>query len=101
MGHMVGVGPRQSASTPPAFGTLRAMSSPSHCARPGCTAAPVAVLTYDYSERTAWLDDVGGSPLGTTWLLCIAHAEGLRVPVGWTLEDRRAEVIAIHTSRAS
>src|SRR3954452_5263419 len=97
---MVGVGPGQSASTSLLFGTLRAMSS-SHCARPGCTAAPVAVLTYDYSERTAWLDDVGGSPLGTTWLLCITHAEGLRVPVVWSLDDRRAEVIAIHATRAS
>jgi hypothetical protein len=83
------------------FTTLRLMTSPTHCARPGCTAPPVAVLTYDYLQRTAWLDDVGGDPSGTTWLLCITHAEGLRVPVGWTLEDRRAEVIALHTFRAS
>ena len=77
------------------------MTSPSHCARPGCTSAPVAVLTYDYAQRTAWLDDVGGAPLGTTWLLCITHADSLSVPVGWELEDRRAEVIAIRSSLAS
>ena len=83
------------------FGTLRLMSSSSHCARPGCTASPVAVLTYDYRQSTAWLDDVGGRAEGTTWLLCIHHADNLKVPMGWALEDRRAEVIGIHSSRAS
>ena len=77
------------------------MSAPSHCARPGCTSAPVAVLTYDYAQRTAWLDDVERAPQGTTWLLCITHADTLRVPVGWQLEDRRAEVVAIRSTLAS
>src|SRR5436190_16316199 len=79
----------------------RAMSSASHCARPGCTSAPVAVLTYDYAQRTAWLDDVGRAPQGTTWLLCLTHADTLRVPVGWQLEDRRSEVVAIRSDLAS
>src|SRR3954452_14512651 len=83
------------------FGTLEPMSSPSHCARPGCSAAPVAVLTYDYHQRTAWLDDLGGPAAGTTWVLCISHADNLRVPMGWALEDRRAEVVGLRSTRAS
>ena len=30
-----------------------------------------------------------------------AHADTLRVPVGWQLEDRRAEVVAIRSTLAS
>ena len=61
----------------------------------------MAVLTYDYRQSTAWLDDVGGRTEGTTWLLCINHADNLKVPMGWALEDRRDEVIGIRSSRAS
>lgn len=61
----------------------------------------MAVLTYDYAQRTAWLDDVGGAPQGTTWLLCITHADSLRVPVGWELEDRRSEVVTLRSPLAS
>ena len=61
----------------------------------------MAVLTYDYAERTAWLDDLGGAPGGTTWLLCLNHADSLKVPVGWALEDRRAEVVSFRTTWAS
>lgn len=47
-----------------------------------------AILSYDYGNRTAWLDppttaDVPG------WALCGAHAERQKVPMGWALEDRR------------
>ena len=83
------------------LGTLPTMSSPSHCARPGCTGSPVALLTYDYRQSTAWLDDVGGRAAGTTWLLCINHADNLRVPRGWELEDRRSEVVSLRSSWAS
>ena len=61
----------------------------------------MAVLTYDYAQRIAWLDDLGGAPLGTTWLLCLNHADSLRVPVGWELDNRRADVIAIRSTLAS
>jgi hypothetical protein len=91
----------RSARVTAALGTLRSMSSPSHCARPGCSGSPVAVLTYDYRQSTAWLDDVGGRANGTTWLLCMNHADNLRVPMGWDLQDRRAEVVSLRSSRAS
>ena len=33
--------------------------------------------------------------------LCITHADNLRVPMGWALEDRRAEVVGLRSTRAS
>src|SRR3954447_9320815 len=59
-----------------------------HCARPGCGEPAAATLTYDYGERLVWLHaprDVDGSSVA----LCAAHADGLKVPVGWRCEDRR------------
>jgi hypothetical protein len=77
------------------------MTGSTHCARPGCSGEPVALLGYDYVARTAWLDDIGTDLAGSSWFLCISHADNLRVPVGWTLDDRRAEVVGLRSSRAS
>lgn len=60
------------------------------CVRPTCGAPAEASLHYDYAQRTAWLDDLGPGPLVPgAWALCGAHADGLRVPDGWTLLDNR------------
>ena len=93
--------PEGSADVAPGGGTLRPMTGSVHCARPGCSDAPVAVLTYDYTERVAWLNDTGTPQAGSSWFLCIAHADSLRVPVGWTLDDRRIDVVSLRSSRAS
>jgi len=61
-----------------------------HCARPGCGGAATASLSYRYVDRLAWLDDLAADTEPSTHDLCTAHADGLRVPVGWTLEDRRS-----------
>jgi hypothetical protein len=50
---------------------------------------PAATLTYQYATRTAWLDDPAASADPAAYDLCANHAEGLRVPVGWKLDDRR------------
>jgi len=59
------------------------------CAKPGCNTSASATLTYDYAGSTAWVarlnDDV--HPMG--YDLCTEHANGLRVPQGWALQDRR------------
>ena len=50
------------------------------------------MLTYDYGERVAWLDrlvDISGN----AWPLCSTHADGLKVPLGWTKEDRRVPAL--------
>jgi hypothetical protein len=48
-----------------------------------------AWLTYDYARQQVWLDDVGTPGDGNRWSLCLAHAERLRVPRGWIVQDRR------------
>jgi hypothetical protein len=65
------------------------MTASTHCARPGCGGGVAAWLTYDYRERTAWLDDAETSSEGDRWALCSGHTEGFRVPRGWTCRDRR------------
>ena len=45
-----------------------------------------AVLGYDYASRVAWLEPPDSL---TGWGLCTAHADALRVPLGWALDDRR------------
>lgn len=59
------------------------------CARPGCGGASIATLTYHYASRTVWLDGAGVNT-DAGWGLCATHAETLKVPVGWQLDDRRA-----------
>lgn len=71
------------------------------CARPGCNESAAATLTYDYGGRTAWLDHAApeGHPMSHD--LCAAHADGLKVPMGWSLQDRRGALPFMRTSIAS
>ncbi len=59
------------------------------CARPGCAQPAVATLSYDYRARSAWLERLATEPHPMMHDLCDAHADGLSVPRGWRLEDRR------------
>ena len=59
------------------------------CARPGCNQAATATLTYEYGSRTAWLDRLSAESHPMTHDLCERHADGLSVPKGWRLDDRR------------
>jgi hypothetical protein len=65
------------------------MDASRHCARPGCLGPVTAWLSYDYGRSTAWLDPPLATGDGSHWGLCRDHADRLRVPVGWTCEDRR------------
>lgn len=60
------------------------------CARPGCGAPAAATFSYRYATRTVWLDDLSPAPGPAGHDLCAAHADALRVPRGWTCEDRRS-----------
>jgi hypothetical protein len=64
------------------------MSRSTSCARPGCGASAAAMLSYDYSSGTVWIDDPGDVP-GDVWVLCERHADRLTVPRGWNRHDRR------------
>ena len=68
------------------------MERPRQCVRPTCSAPATASLTYQYASRTAWLDDLTDDREPTAYDLCSAHADGLRVPLGWAREDRRSSV---------
>ena len=59
------------------------------CARPGCRTAAAATLTYDYAAGKAWIEGLAAEAHPMSYDLCDAHGDGLRVPQGWTLEDRR------------
>lgn len=67
---------------------IRTSPNASYCARPGCGGTATATLTYHYPSRTVWLDPAGIDP-EAGWGLCATHAETLKVPVGWALDDRR------------
>lgn len=72
-----------------------------HCARPACNEVATATLSYDYAARTAWLDHAApeGHPMNHD--LCAAHADGLKVPVGWSLQDRRGALPFVRSTLAS
>jgi hypothetical protein len=59
------------------------------CARPGCNQHATATLTYDYANRSAWLDRLTTEGHPMTHDLCDRHAGSLSVPRGWRLDDRR------------
>ena len=59
------------------------------CVRPMCGGAPAAALHYDYAASTVWLDPMTEELVPGAWVICVAHAERLGVPAGWTLVDRR------------
>lgn len=50
-------------------------------------------MTYDYSSRSAWLDDLAYEPDPNQYDLCPAHADRLAVPQGWFRTDRRATAV--------
>ncbi|MGH9189504.1 MAG: DUF3499 family protein [Acidimicrobiales bacterium] len=59
------------------------------CARPGCAAPAEAMLAFQYSTRTIWVDDLRPSEPSAIDL-CGRHADGLCPPLGWAGHDRRA-----------
>ncbi len=71
-----------------ALSIVAAMSSRT-CAKPGCNASASATLTYDYSARTAWVELLDSEAHPMAYDLCSDHADGLKVPNGWALADRR------------
>lgn len=68
--------------------TVSAMSSRT-CAKPGCPVSASATLTYDYAGRTACVELLGREAHPMAYDLCTEHADALRVPQGWALQDRR------------
>lgn len=85
---------RQSPITASRPGNLAAMVRPRLCARPGCSEPAVATLVFQYTNRTAWIEDLR-EPEPATMDLCQLHADRQGAPRGWTGEDRRGKTLAL------
>ena len=81
-------GLRASASSGGPLDSVAAMSSRT-CAKPGCNTSATSTLTYDYANRTAWVVRLDAEAHPMRYDLCTDHANALRVPQGWVLQDRR------------
>jgi hypothetical protein len=60
------------------------------CARNGCGRTAVATLSYNYSQRSVWIEHAAPESHPSTYDLCADHADHLSVPRGWDLTDSRA-----------
>ena len=68
------------------------------CVRPDCGESANATLVYDYGARVVWLGELDSDGDGPRiWGVCSTHADNLKVPVGWTLDDRRVPRISIRS----
>ncbi len=65
--------------------------APRLCCRPTCSLLASAVLSYDYSARLIWVDNLPAEEQFSTYELCEKHAKVTRPPQGWTLADRRPD----------
>lgn len=72
--------------SPDRYGT----TMPRTCARPGCSQVARATFTYGYDDSTVWLEALAEDRHPMAHDLCDLHADGFRVPRGWSIEDRRA-----------
>ncbi len=68
--------------------TLSAMNR--RCARPCCGQNADTTLSFDYSSRQVWLDELQPFDSPANHDLCRRHANRTQPPKGWALRDRRA-----------
>lgn len=68
------------------------------CAKPACSVSASATLVYDYAASTVILAPLNPEAHPMHYDLCTDHADLLRVPNGWILEDHR---VRFHAALAS
>lgn len=56
-------------------------------------------MSYDYSSRTVWVDDLAAEADPNGYDLCPVHADRQGVPQGWNRTDRRVTVVRPFFSR--
>lgn len=64
------------------------------CAKTTCSREAASSCGFDYSARRVWLAPLGRERDPSAYDLCEEHAETLRVPRGWELEDHRSRPMA-------
>ncbi|MGD9702414.1 MAG: DUF3499 family protein [Acidimicrobiia bacterium] len=64
---------------------------PRRCERPGCSATAAVAYGFEAEQSIVWLEAVAGDDAETVnaGVLCRRHADALRPPRGWFLDDRR------------
>ena len=50
------------------------------------------MLTYDYGQSHAWIEELLFERDPHTYDMCARHAARLSVPSGWHLDDRRVAI---------
>jgi len=70
------------------------------CARPTCSVAAAATMSYDYDAQIVWIEDLHPEAHPMTHDLCAQHADRSTPPSGWELRDQRAPrgIYALHAS---
>jgi hypothetical protein len=69
------------------------------CSRQGCAHSATVTLSYQYARSLVWLDDLSAERDPHTYDLCEMHADRLKPPSGWHLEDRRHRVYVYSAGR--
>lgn len=62
------------------------------CERPGCSLPTAVSYVIDNAGLVVRLDSAPSADPALAGSLCQKHADGLRVPRGWTIDDRRESV---------
>ena len=64
---------------------------PRRCERPGCSASAAVAYGFEAERSHVWLEAVTEAAAATVnaGVLCRRHADALRPPLGWFLDDRR------------
>jgi Protein of unknown function (DUF3499) len=60
-----------------------------HCSRIGCGGEAVAAIGMDRDHRVVHLVEIVGDDTPSAGDLCRRHADRLRAPLGWCLDDER------------
>lgn len=88
------------------FGPMTNQPRPPHglsrlCTKVGCVAPATATLIFEYSNSTAWLEDLAPERDPSGYDLCTGHAERLSVPRGWDRVDRRSSTPPLFVARGA
>jgi hypothetical protein len=63
------------------------------CHKMRCEAESVVVLSLRYEAREVLIEPVGSDPAPGVVELCREHAGRMTPPMGWSVRDRRAELV--------
>jgi hypothetical protein len=61
------------------------------CERPGCSQVAEFLYAIDAEHLTVWLEPFESGGSDRAGVLCRRHADAMVVPLGWMLDDRRAQ----------